>query len=355
MFKSARFKLTFYYLLIIMTVSILFSIFVYRMLTVEIARSMRQQALRNILKFEQVPLVPGDEIRPGFFFNSPFQPLNLPENFHQLAYQDARRRVALDLLKINILILIFSGLGGYFLAGETLKPIALAMEKQKRFVADASHELRTPLTAIKTETEVTLRDKKLDLASAKTQLTSNLEEIEKLKALTDYFLTLSIYEDGATKLTREELNLNKVLDEAVYKTIKFSKEKNIKVEKNYQEIFLWGNKTSLVQLFSILLENAVKYSLKNGKIMVENTSREGMAFIKIIDFGTGIAKDKIPFIFDRFYRAETARSKEKIAGYGLGLSIAKRIVTIHGGQIEVESKKGMGTTFVIILPITKTN
>lgn len=344
MFRSARLKLTAYYLLIIMTISVLFSVVVYRNLTVEIARGMRVQALRIVAREDM------GARRFVFGIPIPLDPSELPPNFHLQAFEEAKKRVALELVFINLGILIVSGASGYFLAGKTLKPISEMVEEQRRFVADASHELRTPLTAIKTETEVMLRDKKLDLPLAKKQLASNLEELDKLKSLTDYFLTLSKYQDVEARLPLETIDLAEVVGEACGRLSALANEKKIEIVINLKGVKILANRVSIGELITILLDNALKYSHENSQVKVGVEAKKNQAIIKVEDFGIGIKSSDLPFVFNRFYRADSSRTKESVKGYGLGLAIAKSIVDLHHGKITVESVVDKGSTFTVLLP-----
>src|SRR4030042_6455251 len=171
MFHSARIKLTLWYLLIIMAISVLFSLIIYRVQSNEPERVLLRQ--RTLIER-------GGFLRPGFG----------PPELEPEILEEARRRLMLNLILINLGVLIISGGAAYFLAGRTLEPIEKALENQKRFVADASHELRTPLTTMKTELEVNLRSKGL-VEEAKKILESNLEEVDKLGYLSDKLLRLS--------------------------------------------------------------------------------------------------------------------------------------------------------------------
>lgn len=300
LFNKARIKLTVAYLLIIMLISLFFSFNIYGIMSRELDRGKRM--------------------------------MRLPDQ--ELMTQEIKKIVTRQLVMTNLWILILSGGAGYFLAGLTLKPIEAAMEEQKRFISDASHELRTPLTVIKTETEVTLRDKKLDLKMAKKQLISNLEEAEKLKKLTDYLLRID--RNNGEKM--KEVNL-KLLAEEVIKKMK------IRVNLKAENVKVLVNKTAIEELLTILMDNAVKYSGKDGKISVTIKPH----LIEVKDNGMGIRESDIPHIFDRFYRADMSRTKNKIEGYGLGLAIAKNIVEAHKGKIEVESEVGKGSVFRVMI------
>jgi len=351
MFEHARLKLTLWYLLIIMAVSGFFSVIVYRGFTKEIGRGFKVQALRG-------SLVPPDrrvlvQEHNGFFRILPFviYPDEIPpEEFIEIINL-AKRRFALQLLIINGGILFLAGTAGYFLAGRTLQPIEVMMDDQKRFVADASHELRTPLTSMKTEVEVALRDKKLKLINAKGLLKSNLIEVDRMKNFTDYLLALSRLEASGRDLPMEKVDLSEAARQAVEKNTPLADKKKITLKDSLSERIVKGNPQSLVELISILINNAIKYSPEKSEVKVGVRGGKRHAIIEVEDQGIGIAEKDIPHIFDRFYRADTSRSKTKVDGYGLGLSIAKSIVDVHKGEIKVKSVIEKGSVFTVILPI----
>jgi len=129
------------------------------------------------------------------------------------------------------------------------------------------------------------------------------------------------------------------------------KVKSLKITNNIaSELKVNGNATLLTQLFTILLDNAVKYSPEGGEIELKATSSAKDISLTIIDQGVGISNEDLHHIFDRFYRADTSRTKNQTDGYGLGLSIAEKIVTIHGGKIKAVSEVGKGSIFTIFLP-----
>ena len=347
MFHSARIKLTFWYLVIIMLVSGFFSLIVYRGFTKELGRGFRFQALHTAPERRVVV-----QERNGFFRILPFMiyPDEIaPEEFVEIINL-AKRRFALQLLIINGGILFLAGTAGYFLAGKTLQPIEVMVDEQKRFVADASHELRTPLTSIKTEVEVALRDKKLKLVDAKELLKSNLTEIDKMNYFSDNLLALSRYEASGRDLSMEDVDLAEAVRQAIERNAPQAREKKISIKEDLSAVTVKGNPQSLVELISILINNAIKYSPEGKEVRVSVRIKGKKAVIEVRDQGIGISEKEIPHIFDRFYRADSSRNKTIVDGYGLGLSIAKSIVDAHKGEIKVESEVGKGSRFIVVLP-----
>jgi len=333
MFHSALIKLTLLYLIIIMAISVFFSTSLYQVSTNEIGRGMRRQ--QTI--FEELG-------RPqGFLSNQEM----IEEREKQIS--ESNQRIFWQLLYTNIIILVAGGVISYLFARKTLRPIEEAHEAQSRFTADASHELRSPLAAIKTEIEVTLRGKEITASEARKILESNLEEIEKLSSLTNNLLELT--RDNGNSLVREEISLKTVIESARKNISQEAKRKHIELEETIDPDFLvLGHKGSLIQLFTILLDNSIKYSENNKKIIISAERHGHFVVIKIKDEGFGIKGGDLVHIFDRFYRADLSRSKVNIEGYGLGLSIAKKIVDTHKGEIKVESEIGKGSVFTIKLP-----
>lgn len=355
MFHSARVKLTAWYLLIIMLISVSFSVAMYKVLTFELDRVERLQRLRIERRvFEPMRITP------------PEQPFRLDPDL----VAETKNRLQLMLLIINLGILGASAGAGYFLAGKTLRPIEQALEEQKRFVADASHEMRTPLTALKTSMEVALRDRKMSLTDAKEVLKSNLEEIDDLESLSSNLLNLANYQNNGRSLVFGDIDIAEVIKQACRKILPLAHKKKIIVELQAESQIIQANRESLEQMMLIFLDNAVKYTPNRGRVMVSTTPEGKSLAIKIKDTGIGIATKDIPHIFERFYRADQSRNREHlrggrlersksrdssdgggVGGFGLGLSLAKRIIEIHEGSVEVDSVLGKGTTFTIKLPI----
>ena len=352
MFRSARLKLTGWYLLIIMLISLLFSVVICKGISSELEVGYRRAELR--LRAEELGIklprhIPRhlEELRPEF--------KNMTPRAALLAdLQATRRRVILFLLLTNGMILVISGGAAYFLAGKTLEPIEEALEEQKRFVADASHELRTPLTALKASTEVALRDKKLSTKEARKALESNLEDVNSLQILADNLLSLAQYEKGNSDFVFGQVNLAEVIEKAHKKIHPLVKKKNIAVRIGAVDVAFGANEESLGKIMLIFLDNAVKYTPRKGEVVVTAHQDSKHVFIEIRDSGMGINQEDIRHIFDRFYRVDQSRSKTRVLGFGLGLSMAKKIVDLHKGSVDVSSAPGQGTTFTVKLPLTHT-
>lgn len=322
-----------------MVISLAFSAVVYRGFTQELESGLR---LRPIRILAQGPAASGLWM--------------WDENSQQVVqaqeiYENIRKKVLLMLGLLNLGILGLAGAAGYILAGKTLAPIEAILARQKQFVADASHELKTPLTILRSQTEVALKEKIINTTQAKQLLSSNLEEVIKMQSLTNYLLALSRYQDNSHALKMQNFDLTTAILEAIEKNQKALEQKKIKLETNFDTIQIKGNAASATELVSIFLDNAIKYSQSNTQINLRTTQERRSAKIVIEDQGIGIKSSDMPYIFNRFYRADTSRSKIKADGYGLGLAIAKSIVETHKGEIIVKSRPGKGSTFIIKLPV----
>ena len=249
--------------------------------------------------------------------------------------------------------LIFIGAGGMWLTQQSLKPLEKSYQQLKQFTGDASHELRSPLTAIKTSVEVLQTHperihpqdiKKLASIVSATNQMSHLVEDLLLLARTDNDLDL-IHPDSA-KIPIEEL-----LEDVVIFLEPQAEKKSILVEMNcIKKVLVKGNSFQLQRLFSNLLDNAIKYTPIEGSVKITLDATEKSAMISIEDTGFGIDSQEIPFLFERFWRSERARSPQT-QGTGLGLAIAQSIAQRHGGKITVKSVVGQGTCFTVLLPV----
>lgn len=338
LFQSAQIRIAIWYVAIVFIICSAFSIFIYKTVTISLEHSFEAAELRLRAKSND----PFFAVLPTA---RPFVVLLIDD------LNEAKKEVALRLVVIDVFILLFSAVAGYILGGKTLQPIELAVNEQKRFVSDASHELRTPLTSLKAEIEVALRDRKLSLKDAKALIKSNLEEVDKMQHLTNYLLACSRYGNSTTELPFEKFKVTKIVDGAVKKVTPLATKKGIKLVVDAESFDIRGNLASLEELLVILLDNGIKYSDKGKKIFLKVKLNKSIAIFEIIDHGIGIKASDVPYIFNRFYRADVSRSKEHVDGYGLGLAIAKSIVEVHKGEIKVKSQINEGTTFKVMLPV----
>ncbi|MCE4047892.1 MULTISPECIES: ATP-binding protein [Bacillaceae] len=223
--------------------------------------------------------------------------------------------------------------------------LELQYDKQKQFVYDASHELKTPLTVIESYASMLKRWGKNKPDALEEGIDAILSEAVRMKEMTNEMLELAKADDHLV-LHLEDFELNKLCIKTA-KNMEMATGRIVLVEKASTPVILYGDKQKIKQLLLILLDNAFKYGANTVKLAV-NTTQENI-ILKVEDDGIGIDKKKQPLIFDRFYRADMSRNREN-GGVGLGLSIAKLIMTAHDGMIEVESELDKGTTFTCMFP-----
>lgn len=333
MFERARLKLTARYLLIIMAVSVMFSIAFYHASTREIERV--------ITKIQTLQGYPNNQKADQKQLESNFGPT--------LVYLEAsKKEILIFLYFVNAWIFFFAGLAGYFLAGKTLHPIKVMIEEQNQFVSSASHELRTPIATLRAEMEGSLLERHISDKEARKLIKSNLEELGTLQALTNNLLQLAQIHNIHLKEKMQIVSLSKIISTAQKKVNSLAKSKNIKIINKSKDNKIHGDSATLTEVFVTILDNAIKYSPSKTKINISSIQKRNSVKINITDQGKGISPTDLPHIFDRFYRADNSRSQTE--GYGLGLSIAKKIIEKHNGTIAVKSTEGRGSTFTIAIP-----
>jgi len=232
----------------------------------------------------------------------------------------------------------------------TFARIESAFEKTRRFTSDASHELRTPLTALRSVGEVALRDGS-DAEACREAIASMLEESDRLARLVDGLLVLSREDANAYRARFAELDLSQPAAEVVDVLRVLADERGQKIETQIRPgIFVQGDPTILRQAVFNLVDNAIKYTPEGGTIRVGvRAAGAGEALLEVADSGPGIAPEHREKIFERFYRIDADRSRAR-GGSGLGLSIARWAVGLHGGRIELETAEGKGSAFRVHLP-----
>lgn len=228
---------------------------------------------------------------------------------------------------------------------QTLERLERLFETQQRLLADVSHELRTPLTTIRGNVDLMRRMGKGDPES----MDSIEEEVDRMTRLVGDLLLLARADAGGLPLAKTKVELDSLIFE-VYRQLLFLAKDKVEVSLTAVDpVCVYGDTDRLKQLLLNLGSNSIKYTPPGGKLSLRLSLVDSTACIEVKDTGIGIPAEDLPYIFDRFYRVDKARSREQ-GGTGLGLSIAKWIARAHGGQISVTSKVGEGTTFTLMLP-----
>ncbi len=247
-------------------------------------------------------------------------------------------------------LLFFGGMAvifliSLFLSGLAVKPVKKAWGQQKQFVADASHELKTPLTVILANNNIMMSHKDSTVADERQWLESTEEEANHMKKLIDNMLFLAKSDAGTAKVQFSEVNLSEITEGCalIFEPVAFEKE--IMIDTDIEEgVTVEGDATQLNQLVHILVDNAVKYADRCTSVKIKLHRRGEHTELSVNNCGVPIPNEDIDHIFDRFYRAEKSRTTK---GYGLGLSIAQRIVESMNGKIGVVSNESEGTTFTV--------
>jgi heavy metal sensor kinase len=232
---------------------------------------------------------------------------------------------------------------------EMISRLERSFAEVRRFTADASHELRTPLAAIRAEVEVALGTAVVT-PDQERLLGSVLEECARLTRLTDQLLTLAREDAAGARPPPEPVDLSALVVGVADNLRPLAEAKGLALHvKDLAGVGARGDPGRLRQVFYNLIDNAIKYTPPGGTIEVGVTAGPGAAVVTVRDTGIGIPPEHLPHVFERFYRVDKARSRAE-GGTGLGLSIARTIVQAHGGQVELASTPGQGTTCTVTLP-----
>jgi heavy metal sensor kinase len=225
-----------------------------------------------------------------------------------------------------------------------------AFQHINRFSADASHELRTPLTILQLELESIAESQPLNSVQTD-QIGSALEETHRMSHIVENLLAISRLDAGEVKMDKTRLNLGQLATSTVEQMRLLADEKGILFRSNVAaNIYVEGDRSRLQQVVVNLIANAIKYTPEAGEVAVSVGLDDGAAVLEVSDNGVGIPPHALPHVFERFYRADKARSRNS-GGAGLGLAIVKAICTAHGAEIKVSSQEGQGSRFTVILPL----
>ena len=224
-----------------------------------------------------------------------------------------------------------------------------SFSRQRQFTADASHELRTPLTVIRSASELALSQPRSPEEYQET-IEVSLKAAERMTNLVNGLLALARLDSSNADFHLRQINLSDLASESVSLLRAIASEKQISLVSDLHSVQIFGNPESLSRMIDNLITNAIIYNKPGGKVFITLKSNDDKAVLEIKDTGVGISEEHLPFIFERFYRVDKARSR-LTGGSGLGLSICKGVIEKHNGTITVQSILGEGTTFQIQLPI----
>lgn len=260
-------------------------------------------------------------------------------------YNQTKQNLFYVSILVFVLSLIFIFIISYFLTEWIIKPVKENFEMQKQFIANASHELKTPLSVI--STNISILSYENDFKEQKKWINNVKNETFKMNDLINKLLLLSKTENFNDIKNKENINISNIILNSIlsYESIIFEEKRILKhnIEPN---IFINSIEEDISTLIRIFLDNAIKYSSPNDIIEIILKKKNENVSISIFNTGIGVEAEKIKFLFDRFYRADTSRNKE-IEGYGLGLAIAKKIIDNNKWKIKTESVYGNWTKFTI--------
>jgi signal transduction histidine kinase len=286
--------------------------------------------------------------------------LKYPAPSGETSYVFISTRQEKEILRNLLAALTITGLAGLgltffgslFLAHRALIPVKKAWEQQKNFLADASHELRTPLAVIQTNLDLVMGNPLETVKSQGKWLDNIKTELKSLTKLVDNMLFLARADSHHDSRDVRLFSLGKALQEALQSFEPLAVKKGVKFDFTLPALCFTGDETRIKQLLGILIDNALKYTPAGGRISVNLRDIGSKVEITVQDTGEGIEPEHLTRIFERFYRVDKARDREK-GGTGLGLAIAECIVKEHRGNIRASSIPGQGTTFTVLLPNPK--
>ena len=260
---------------------------------------------------------------------------------------DALSGLVRQLVLASAIGIVLGALAAILMASRSLRPISRAFQRQREFVADASHELRTPLTLIRTNVEAWLRRSN---GTTRTYARSIVEEVEQLNRIVGDLTTLALADARQLRLDPRPMELNEVVKGLIVQATPLAEERGVRLRPDLNGgVRVDADLVRVRQLLLILIDNALTHTPSGGQVSVGVIRQNGRAHVTVTDTGEGIPSGDLPHIFERFYRADKARTRES-GGTGLGLAIAKWIVDAHKGEIGVKSAEGKGTEVDVSLP-----
>ena len=279
----------------------------------------------------------------------------LPEGY-QAKYLQLGRPIAdqmrllnqylVGLVMIGLVVLFLVGILSWWMAGRSLIPAQRSLEEQQSFIANASHELRTPLTLIRAGTELASRS--LPDGEPKQLLTEVMQDVDYMNKMVEDLLLMSRLDNKRLAITLKPTSVNTLLKDIQNQAQMIADGKIVQTKLFDEDVFVLADPDRLRQVFLILLDNAIQHTPQTGRIQFSAAINRKHVAIMISDTGTGIPSDSMPHLFKRFYKVPS-HTETQNRGAGLGLSLAKSLVEMQKGQIQVNSKPGVGTQFTIFM------
>lgn len=271
----------------------------------------------------------------------------IADNNFERKYIEGLGYLCITILLLSFLVFLAIS---FMLSSWILRPVEKSWQQQSRFVSDASHELRTPLTIISANLNILKSERNDTIINQYKWLDNSIKEVSRMKRLIDELLFLARSDNEKNTLIYSDINISDILLEAMLSFEAVAFEKNIKLEYNIEDdIIISSHEGNIKQILGILLDNALKYTLEEGSVKLKAYQGKNKVYIELNNKGDIIEREDLEHIFERFYRADKARSRQE-GGYGLGLSIAQSMVVRMKGRIDVSSNMEEGTTFTIELP-----
>jgi signal transduction histidine kinase len=317
---------------------------------VSITDETAREAVSAVLNAGESSGVLGDlELR---YVSEPF----FPDNETAIAFADTSsetngmRRIVINSLAIGgggLILLFFISL---LLARLTIKPVEKAWQVQQQFIADASHELKTPLTVIMANTDIIAAHPETQVCEQMQWLRNNQNEAARMKKLVENMLELARGDFSQESLVFSSINVSDIVTNSLLSFEPLAFECNVTIADDTQpDLTILGNAEKIRRLCAILLDNAIKYAGGGGSVNLTLRRSGAHILLSVRNSGTAIPAERLPRIFDRFYRADPSRSSGRGSSFGLGLSIAKQIADEHGAKIHVTSSNESGTVFSVQL------
>ncbi len=323
-FRRATLVLTSYYTAGVLVILLIFNIIVYGLFVTNIHTIQEKE-------FEQYEIYEDEQFEAG-----------------ELRMLTLKDDLIFILLISDAIILLITLLLAYFLAKLTLAPVELAYQKHERFVSDAAHELRTPLAVIQAGSQVILR-KKRSVDEYINYIQESLDEVKRLTILSNDLLFLA--RSNQKQIKHQSLvSFSEICTKQIKAMLPYAQTKKIELKNKISEnVVIRGNESDLIRLVVNLLKNAIDNNKVNGSVTIALEQRVASIVFTVKDTGIGISKKDLSLIFERFYKADNARTRNS-TGTGLGLAIVKEIVDEHFGSISAKSTLNKNTIFRVVFP-----